>query len=130
VAKILYVDDDPDILAVIARILEHGGFQVVAVNDEREAIKRTVADQPDLIMLDIMMPYMDGYQVCKLLKSIEALRHIPVVFLTQKDDEASVHAGLAVGAAEYLTKPSDLYELCNALNRVLRLNDLGVYRED
>ena len=102
--KILVVDDEPINIDVLGGLLKQDYRLIVAKNGER-ALKAALSGNPDLILLDIMMPDMDGYEVCRRLKADESTRDIPVIFITamnQTDDEA---LGFELGAADYITKP-------------------------
>ena len=104
-ATILVVDDTPDNLALISTLLKGIYHVKVAVNGEK-ALKIASAERPpDLILLDIMMPQMDGYEVCRRLKAVAATRDIPVIFVTARADEDDERTGLELGAVDYITKP-------------------------
>lgn len=104
-AKILIAEDEPDIRDLLSFTLQYGGFEVIAVPNGIEAIERAGKDKPDLIMLDVRMPKMTGYDACKALKSNPETSAIPVVFLSAKGQEAEVKAGLEAGALDYILKP-------------------------
>lgn len=102
---ILLVDDTPDNLTLLSALLQED-YQIKVCTRGRKAIEIAhAAYQPDLILLDIMMPEMDGYQVCRQLKADMATQHIPIIFLTAKTEAADETLGLEIGAADYLTKP-------------------------
>jgi len=104
--RILYVEDDPDIRAITMMVLETiSGFTLVACSSGTEALAQAVPFKPDLVLLDVMMPGMDGYEVCRRLKDDSATRAIPIIFVTTLSDVASETQGLALGAADYVTKP-------------------------
>ncbi|MBP6852638.1 MAG: response regulator, partial [Rhodoferax sp.] len=104
-ATILVVDDTPDNLALISTLLKGIYHVKVAVNGEK-ALKIASAERPpDLILLDIMMPQIDGYEVCRRLKAVAATRDIPVIFVTARADEDDERTGLELGAVDYITKP-------------------------
>lgn len=103
--KILVVDDDPDILTLVRYNLEKEGFKISTVESGEEAIEKTRKTKPDLLILDLMLPGMDGLEVCRLLKSDASLKHIPVIMLTAKGEETDIVVGLELGADDYLTKP-------------------------
>jgi CheY-like chemotaxis protein len=106
--KILVIEDDPDIQQLVQMALEFtGGYQVSVASDGPEGLGKAEAERPDLILLDAMMPGMDGFEVCRRLKADPALAGIPVVFLTAKAQAAEIEEGLRLGAAGYLTKPFD-----------------------
>jgi DNA-binding response OmpR family regulator len=104
-ARILAVDDSPTILEMIKAILEAGGYSVLTASDGAEALERARAEKPDLILLDVMLPKLDGYRVCRLLKFDQNYKHIPIIMLTAKTEEQSMATGLRTGADQYLTKP-------------------------
>jgi DNA-binding response OmpR family regulator len=104
-ARILAVDDSPTILEMIKAILEAGGYEVLTAADGAEALEKARAEKPDLILLDVMLPKLDGYRVCRLLKFDQNYKHIPIIMLTAKTEEQSMATGLRTGADQYLTKP-------------------------
>jgi CheY-like chemotaxis protein len=103
--KILIAEDERDIRELVRYSLTFAGFEVVEASNGIEAVDRTVAEKPDLILMDVRMPKMTGYEACKLMKAEPTIKHIPVVFLSAKGQEAEVQTGLAAGAQEYLLKP-------------------------
>lgn len=104
-AKILIAEDEPDIRDLIMFTLQFGGYDVIATSSGSEAIERAVAEQPDLILLDVRMPRMTGYEACEALKGNPQTEKIPVVFLSAKGQEKEVENGLKVGAVAYILKP-------------------------
>jgi DNA-binding response OmpR family regulator len=104
-AKILIAEDERDIRDLIAFTLQFAGHEVVTANNGEEAYQLTLKEIPDLVLSDVRMPKMTGYEVCKLIKAEPTTAHIPVVFLSAKGQEAEVQTGLAAGASEYLLKP-------------------------
>ena len=102
---ILVVDDIPTNLSLCKKILSQAGYRVCFAQSGHEALERARAEQPDLILLDVMMPGMDGYQVCRLLKNDEQTHHIPVIFLTAREDENDETEGFSAGAVDYILKP-------------------------
>ncbi len=103
--KILMVDDTTVNLQILRETLAGCGYKLLTAKNGPSALSIAVKAQPDLILLDILMPDMDGYDVCRRLKADEATRHIPVIFLTALDDAADEAKGLALGAVDYITKP-------------------------
>ena len=104
--RILLVDDEDDIREVASISMGAvGGWQVCAASSGPEAIAKALTERPDAILLDVMMPGMDGFEVCRHLKGNPVTAHIPVVFLSAKGQEAEVQSGLDAGADEYLLKP-------------------------
>ena len=116
---ILICDDDPVILRLLQVNLELEGFGVLLGHNGEEAVQIAQAEQPDLIILDIMMPRMDGYEACERLKSLDETRDIPVVFLSAKAQQSDIQRGKAFGVADYLTKPFDPNDLIDVLDRLL-----------
>jgi signal transduction histidine kinase len=103
--KILVADDAPDIRALLTEMLRNDGYEVVAATDGKRAVDLAAVERPDLILLDVMMPEMDGIDACRRLKSDPRLRNIPVILVTAKADDDDVILGLDVGADDYVTKP-------------------------
>lgn len=103
--RILIVDDIPDNIRVLSRMLVDDGHEISAANNGRQALKLAANCAPDLVLLDVMMPDLDGYQVCAALKADPLLRAIPVIFITALADVEDETRGLALGAVDYITKP-------------------------
>ena len=118
--RILVVDDEPHNRQLLEVILGAEGYAVVTATCGSEALEEVAREAPDLIVLDVMMPGMDGYQVAALVKSEPKTRAIPVVLLTALDDRNSVAHGLGAGAEAFLTKPVNREELCDRISRLLR----------
>jgi len=121
---VLVVDDVPDNVEILQMRLEAQGYEVATAEDGVEALNKTRALQPDLILLDIMMPKMDGIAVVKELKADTALPFIPVILVTAKADGADVIAGLESGGDDYLTKPVDHAALSARVRAMLRIKSL------
>ena len=102
---VLIVDDTPTNVAVISGVLKDSFRTKVATNGEKALAIATAAEKPDLILLDVMMPGMDGYEVCRRLKDIPGTRDIPIIFLTAKTDEMDEEKGFDVGGVDYIHKP-------------------------
>jgi two-component system alkaline phosphatase synthesis response regulator PhoP len=118
--KILVADDEPDVLFMTAFSLRTvGGFEVIEARNGLEALEKAQREQPDLIILDIKMPRMNGYEACRRLKEIESLRDVPVIFLSAKGQRQEIEEGLSVGAAEYILKPFAPEELIAKVTEVL-----------
>ncbi len=107
-SRILIVDDDKDILDITRDFLEAQGYNVLQAGSGKEALKKTHASEPDLILLDVMMPKMDGFWLCRVMKSDPKFQHIPIIFLTARDDAQSRIEGQKCGGDDYLSKPFDL----------------------
>ena len=108
---ILMVDDTPANLGVLAHVLEESGLQVLVAQDGEEAIARARRAHPDLILLDVMMPGIDGFETCRRLKSLEETRDIPVIFMTALLEQTDKLAGFEAGAVDYVTKPFEVEEV-------------------
>ena len=119
-SKILLVDDEIDTLLPLKRSLEVEDYQVVGASNGREALMKARIEIPDLILLDLMMPEMDGYEVCAQLKDDPLTKKIPVIILTAKDAVREKVKGLDIGADDYVTKPFNLNELKARIKSVLR----------
>jgi len=118
--KILVVDDQPVNVQLLQRKLEREGIQVTVAYTGSEALESVAKDKPDLILLDVMMPDMDGMEVCQRLQELEETRSIPVIFITARSSKESKWEGLAVGAVDYITKPIDLDETLARVQTQLR----------
>jgi CheY-like chemotaxis protein len=119
-AKILVADDERDIRELIGFTLRYAGFEVVLTADGYEAIERTPLEQPDLILLDVRMPKMTGYEVCRQLKEDPVTSAIPIVFLSAKGQEGEIKQGLDSGAVEYIVKPFAPDDLTSQVKDILR----------
>ena len=123
-AKILLIDDSRLIAHVAKTMLTKQGHEVVLAEDGMVGLEAAKSEQPDLILLDLIMPVMDGYQVCQKLKEEESTIEIPVIMLTSKAEPADKVKGLEIGALDYVTKPFDEGELVARVNIHLRLKEL------
>lgn len=117
---ILVVDDEQDLLDLIEYNLKKEGFKVLKAENGVEAIETAKELNPDLILLDIMMPKMDGLEVCQKMRSDSDLRHIPIIFLTARGDEKTEVDSLDLGADDYITKPISTTKLISRIKAVLR----------
>ena len=122
-AKILVADDERDIRELIGFTLRFAGFDVILTADGFEAIEKASLEQPDLILLDVRMPKITGYEVCRQLKENPVTNGIPVVFLSAKGQEGEIELGLASGAEEYIVKPFAPDELTNQVKDILQRLD-------
>lgn len=104
-AKILIAEDERDIRDLVAFTLRFAGHEVVAVGNGEEAVEAAGKENPDLILMDVRMPRMTGYEACEKMKADPKLKEIPVVFLSAKGQESEIRTGLEAGASEYLLKP-------------------------
>jgi adenylate cyclase len=117
--KVLVIDDDPVIVELLRVNFEIEGFEVMVAGDGPEGLQVAATGRPDVILSDIMMPRMDGLEVVSKLKSGAATKHIPVILLSAKAQNAEVQLGLDAGADDYVTKPFDPFELIDRVNAVL-----------
>lgn len=120
--KILIVDDEPDILELIEYNLKKEGYQVFLARNGQEAVAEAKKVQPDLIVLDIMMPKMDGIEACRILRTMPEFKNTFMVFLTARSEEYSEIAGFNVGADDYIAKPIKPRALVSRINAILRRN--------
>ncbi|MEZ4524850.1 MAG: response regulator [Desulfobacterales bacterium] len=122
--RILVVDDEPDFAAIVQKNLKKEGFDVEVAYDGVQAIEKVKANPPDAIVLDVMMPEKDGYEVCRELKSSDAYRNIPIVMLTAVADHVSStrysHSdGMSMEADDYLPKPASAEEITDSIRSLL-----------
>ncbi|MBC7426412.1 MAG: response regulator transcription factor [Bacteroidia bacterium] len=120
--KILVVDDEIDIVELLSYNLKKENFMVVAAMNGREAIQVAAKMKPDIILMDVMMPEMDGIEACRQIKSNPHLKHIPLVFLTARGEEFSELAGFEAGGDDYIIKPIKPRVLISRLKAILRRN--------
>ena len=118
-SKILIVDDSPAQLFCLREIVEGGGHQTVTADSGEKAIELAADENPELILMDIVMPGMSGYQAKRSLGRAASTRHIPVIFVSTKDGEADRAWGLRQGALEYVTKPVNPYVLLTAISAAM-----------
>jgi len=118
--KILVVDDEVDLVKTIQVYLELGGYKVLTSYNGDDALNQARKENPDLILLDIMLPKLDGYKVCRLLKFDEKYKHIPILMMTAKTQEKDKLIGKETGANEYITKPFDMEELTEMIKAYLK----------
>ena len=134
--KILIVEDEQDILQLVKHYLEKEGYRLVTAMSGLEALKKVKEGKPDLVVLDLMLPEMDGLEVCKRLRSIPDTAMLPIIMLTAKAEESDTVVGLELGADDYVTKPFSPKALVARvkalLRRVERVSDVGtdLYRYD
>ncbi len=117
--RVLLVDDDPDILKVNRILLEREGYDILTATGGEEALEMVKQGEVDLMVLDIMMPDVDGFEVCQRLKEDDESFHTPVLMLTAKTELADKILGYFVGAADYLTKPYDKSVLLGKIRNLL-----------
>lgn len=119
-AKLLVIDDEPEITQIIEAFLENAGHQVITENSSVMGIERAKELKPDLILLDIMMPNMDGYEICDELKKTDETSDIPVIFLTGKDSRDDKGRSFQVGGDMFVKKPFSCERLLEIVNIVLQ----------
>ena len=116
--KILAVDDERHIVRLIQVNLERAGYQVITAYDGREALKKIEEEHPDLVVLDVMMPYMNGLEALKQIRANPKTRNLPVIMLTAKAQDQDVFQGYSYGVDIYLTKPFNPVELLTFVKRI------------
>lgn len=119
-AKILLVDDEPDILEIVSYNLKNEGYQVFTAENGEEALKKAKKKKPDLIILDVMMPIMDGMEACEKLRRMPEMENTLITFLTARSEDYSMIAGFDVGADDYITKPIKPRVLVSKVKSLLR----------
>ncbi len=117
--RILVVDDEMDLVETLRFSLEMEGYEVLTSYNGEEALQLARNNQPDLILLDVMLPKMDGYKVCRLLKFDARYKHIPILMLTAKSQEKDRITGQETGADEYITKPFEMEDLMKKIRTYL-----------
>lgn len=117
--RVLICDDDPVILRLLQVNLELEGYEVLSAHNGQEALDIASAEHPDLVILDIMMPKLDGYQTCERLKAGDDTKDIPVVFVSAKAQQSDIEKGKSYGVADYLTKPFDPTDLLEIVERLV-----------
>ena len=123
-ARILIVDDNPTNVDILSARLENEGYEIVTAGDGEQALEAARSQLPDLILLDVMMPKIDGFQVCREIKADANLPFMPIILVTAKTDTKDIVAGLDSGGDDYLTKPVDHAALVARVRSILRIKDL------
>jgi two-component system alkaline phosphatase synthesis response regulator PhoP len=123
--KILIVDDEVDLVETLRFPLEIEGYHVLVAHNGEDALNQARKENPDLILLDLMLPKLDGYKVCRLLKFDERYKHIPILMLTAKTQEKDKVLGMDTGANEYITKPFEMDDLIKKVKAYLSKLDSG-----
>jgi len=122
---ILLVDDEPNLRELLRHMLELGGFEVVEAEDGLDALEKMKTILPDVMILDVMMPHMDGVTVCKKLRAMPKFAKLPIIMLSGKTQHKAVQEGLAAGANQYLCKPITVNELINSVRTFLPVLSLA-----
>ena len=117
--KILIIEDSETVMAIVKDTLENAGYDVVYSTDGNDAINKARLEKPDLMVMDVMLPNMNGYQICRMLKFDSITENIPVVMLTSRGQEKDKQMGHDVGCNVYLTKPVDLDLLVKTVNDLI-----------
>jgi DNA-binding response OmpR family regulator len=123
--KVLVVDDDEHILRSLSQYLELEDFRVISASSGPEALRLFAEEKPDLLVLDVMMPGMDGFQVLESLRKDPETAHVPVLMLTARDQHNDIVKGYQMGATSYLVKPFNLDELVEAIREVYTTKQSG-----
>ncbi|MEW8507730.1 MAG: response regulator [Candidatus Thiodiazotropha sp.] len=118
--KILIVDDEPNIVLSVEYLMRREGYEVVTANDGQEAMEKIAASPPDLLILDVMMPRKNGFEVCQELRVDPALSTMPILMLSAKGREAEIKKGISLGADGYITKPFSTHDLVDKVNQLLQ----------
>ncbi len=116
---VMIVEDEPDIIMLLKRSLSSKPFTILEANSGTEALQSLKTKNPDLIILDIMMPDMDGFEVCRLVKSDDKTKAIPVIFLSVRNSEEDMNRGKEAGAIGYFSKPFDPFRLADTIDHLL-----------
>ena len=120
--KVLIVDDSSTVLMMEKMILAKGPYTVVTARDGLEAIEKARSEQPDVVLLDVVMPRLDGLSACALLRQHPETSHIPIVMVTTRGEETNVETAFVNGCTDYVTKPINALELLTKLNNILGVN--------
>ena len=117
--KILIADDCPEVVELVRVILEGENYKIIDASNGKETLEKTKLEKPDLVLLDIVMPKMDGFEVCSKLKKDPQTKEIPIIMLTGKGQEADKEKSREVGASDYITKPFSLSSLLIKIKEIL-----------
>jgi DNA-binding response OmpR family regulator len=123
--KILIAEDDQDIRELVVLTLQFAGFDVIPVEDGSLAVEKAKSETFDLILMDVRMPRMTGYEACRRLKETDATKNIPIIFLSAKGQEQEIQTGIDAGAADYILKPFAPDTLVDTINKVLNKAETG-----
>jgi two-component system alkaline phosphatase synthesis response regulator PhoP len=119
-ARVLVVDDEADLIRILQFGLEAIGYQVETASDGQEALKKAREQKPDIILLDLMLPKLDGYKVCRLLKFDERYKNIPIIILSARTQEGDQLLAMEMGANRFITKPYDFSEVLSHIEALLK----------
>lgn len=118
--RILIVDDEPDLVETLSFRLEASGYEVIKADDGQKGLDKARSEKPDLIILDLMLPKLDGYKVCRMLKFDEAYKDIPIILFTARAQEQDKKMGQDVGADGYITKPFEPQALLAKIQELIK----------
>ena len=118
--KILIVDDEPNIVVPLQFLMEQNGYQALVAQSGEEALETISKEEPDLVLLDIMLPGIDGFEVCEIVRLKPEWRHIRIIFLTAKGRDVDIAKGMVLGADEYITKPFSNQQIIDAVTNLLK----------
>ena len=118
-STLLIIDDDYVVLDLLREALTLEGFDIVSASSGLEGLEKLIKGKPDLVLLDIMMPHLDGYEVCKKIKQSPSTSNIPIIFVSAKAQPEDIEIGVSLGADDYVTKPFDFKDLAQRIRSVL-----------
>ena len=118
--QVLIVDDEPNIVVPLQFLMEQNGYQTLVAQSGEEALEAISKEEPDLVLLDIMLPGIDGFEVCEIVRLKPEWRHIRIIFLTAKGRDVDIAKGLVLGADEYITKPFSNQQIIDAVTKLLQ----------
>ena len=116
---VLIVDDEPSIVVPLQFLMEQNGYQTIVAQSGEEALEAISKEEPDLVLLDIMLPGIDGFEVCEIVRLKPEWRHIRIIFLTAKGRDVDIAKGLVLGADDYITKPFSNQQIIDAVTKLL-----------
>lgn len=119
-ARVLVVDDEPDLIRVLQFGLQASGYVVECASDGQDGLKKAREMKPDIILLDLMLPKLDGYKICRLLKFDDRFKHIPIIILSARTQEGDQALALEMGANLFIAKPYDFTEILGHIRDLLR----------
>ena len=128
--KILVVDDEENIVKLVSYNLEQEGYEIIKANDGKEALAKIKQEKPDLMVLDLMLPKVDGFDICRKVRKNDQLKNLPIIILSAKEEEIDKILGLELGADDYVTKPFSPRELIARVKAVLRRVDYNIETKD
>ncbi|MFH1615953.1 MAG: response regulator [Planctomycetota bacterium] len=118
--RILVVDDEKDLVVMISKALKYQGYEVITANDGQEGLEKAKTEKPDLIVLDLMLPKINGYKVCGLLKKDTRYAKVPIILFTAKANAEDIELGKQVGADAYITKPYERDALLSKIEELIK----------